>query len=96
MALHKLSAVQAARAIKAGEITSEALVAGCLARIEETGHKVQPWAHFDHRHASFSGVKITPHHLMMQSSNRAVWLKTPESKAFSQERAINLPQTGQC
>lgn len=45
--LTKLSAVQAADAIRAGQLTSEALVKACLARIEETEATVRAWAWID-------------------------------------------------
>ena len=45
--LAQLTAVQAAEAIRAGEITSEELVAACLERIAEVEGTVQAWAYFD-------------------------------------------------
>ncbi|MGV6803579.1 MAG: amidase [Ruegeria sp.] len=42
-----LSAVHAADAIRAGRITSEALVEACLARIEMTDHTIHAWAYLD-------------------------------------------------
>lgn len=46
-ALNELSAVEAARRIAAGEITSEALVRACLDRIEAREPTVKAWAHID-------------------------------------------------
>jgi len=43
----ELSAVEAARAIRAGELTSEELVEACLERIEAVDGDVQAWAHLD-------------------------------------------------
>lgn len=45
--LNTLSAVEAARQIAAGKITSEALVRDCLDRIEARETDVQAWAHLD-------------------------------------------------
>ena len=42
--LHVLSAVEAARLIRTGGITSEELVQACLARIREVDPQVQAWA----------------------------------------------------
>ena len=42
-----LSAADAAGAIRAGRITSEALVAACLARIDETEPDLRAWAYLD-------------------------------------------------
>ncbi len=46
-ALHLLDAAEAAAAIAAGEITSETLVADCLARIEARDPEIGAWAHVD-------------------------------------------------
>jgi Asp-tRNA(Asn)/Glu-tRNA(Gln) amidotransferase A subunit family amidase len=46
-----LSAVEAARAIARGEISSQQLVEACLARIRETEPQVQAWQFLDERHA---------------------------------------------
>lgn len=46
-ALNKLSATEAARAIAAGKLTSEALVAACLEKIKAREPEVQAWAHLD-------------------------------------------------
>lgn len=43
----RLSAVQAARALKAGTLTSHALVAACLERIRERNQDVDAWAYLD-------------------------------------------------
>ena len=45
--LNELSAAAAARAIAAGDITSEALTAACLARIAEREPEVKAWAYID-------------------------------------------------
>ena len=45
--LHKLGAVEAARQIRAGAITSEQLVRACLARIEAREPEVRAWVHLD-------------------------------------------------
>ncbi len=45
--LNMLSAAEAARAIAAGDFTSEALVKACLERIEEREPKVRAWAFLD-------------------------------------------------
>ncbi|MDH5246064.1 MAG: amidase [Betaproteobacteria bacterium] len=45
--LNTLSAAEAARRIAAGELTSEALVAACLARIAAREPEVQAWAFLD-------------------------------------------------
>ena len=50
-ALTHLGAVEAAAAIRDGQITSEELVDACLARIEETEESVQAWAFLDPQHA---------------------------------------------
>jgi len=44
-AIHQLSAAEAARAIQAGRLTSEALVAACLARIAARDGALAAWAH---------------------------------------------------
>ncbi len=44
---NQMSALQAAREIAAGRLTSEALVRGCLARIAERDAAVQAWAFVD-------------------------------------------------
>lgn len=51
MTLAELSAVSAAEAIRAGEITSEELVQACLERIAEVEETVLAWAHLDPDHA---------------------------------------------
>ena len=45
--LHKLSAVEAAGAIRAGQISSEALVSACLEQIAATDSTIKAWAHLD-------------------------------------------------
>ncbi|HUJ00846.1 MAG TPA: amidase [Usitatibacter sp.] len=49
--LVQLGAVEAAAAIRAGEISSEEIVDACLARIEEIEESVQAWAFVDAAHA---------------------------------------------
>lgn len=49
--LHQWSAVDAARAIRDGAITSEQLVESCLARIRATEPQVQAWQALDETHA---------------------------------------------
>ncbi|MEK7371694.1 MAG: amidase, partial [candidate division NC10 bacterium] len=49
--LHGLSASDAARLIRQGAISSEQLVAACLARVRETDALVQAWAFLDPDHA---------------------------------------------
>ena len=49
--LNWLSAVDAARAIRDGAISSEELVQACLARVREVEDKVQAWQHLDPEHA---------------------------------------------
>ena len=44
---HKLSATQAAAAIRAGRLTSESLVEACLAQIERREPEINAWAHYD-------------------------------------------------
>ncbi len=46
-----LSAVEAARRLRDGALTSEQLVGACLERIEEAEPEVQAWAHLDPEHA---------------------------------------------
>jgi len=45
--LHMLSAVQAAEAIRAGRLSSEALVHACLERITATDETIRAWAYLD-------------------------------------------------
>jgi Asp-tRNA(Asn)/Glu-tRNA(Gln) amidotransferase A subunit family amidase len=47
----RLTAAEAARAIAAGQLTSEALVRSCLERIEVREPEVQAWAWLDPKHA---------------------------------------------
>lgn len=51
MDLTQLSALDAAAAIREGDITSEELVQACLGRIDEAEPSVQAWAHLDAEHA---------------------------------------------
>ncbi len=51
MNLHLLSAVEAARAMRAGEITSEELVRACLDHIAGTEERIGAWAYLDPEHA---------------------------------------------
>jgi Asp-tRNA(Asn)/Glu-tRNA(Gln) amidotransferase A subunit family amidase len=51
MELHELTATQAVQAMRAGQLTSEQLVAACLARIRELEERVQAWAFLDPDHA---------------------------------------------
>src|SRR5678816_1307781 len=44
-AICKLSALEAARAIQAGRLSSEALVAACLERIAARDAEIAAWAH---------------------------------------------------
>jgi Asp-tRNA(Asn)/Glu-tRNA(Gln) amidotransferase A subunit family amidase len=46
-----LSAIEAAEAIRKGEVTSQELVRACLQRIEEFEPSVGAWAHLDPDHA---------------------------------------------
>ncbi|MFQ5764486.1 MAG: amidase [Rhodospirillales bacterium] len=43
----ELSAAEAARQVRDGEITSEALVTACLERIDEVDGAIEAWAHLD-------------------------------------------------
>ena len=49
--LNKLTATDAARRIAAGEVSSEAIVADCLAHIREREPSVMAWQHLDEDHA---------------------------------------------
>jgi len=49
--LNELSAHEAARRIRDGEITSEALVRDCLHRITKNEHSIHAWQHVDTSHA---------------------------------------------
>jgi Asp-tRNA(Asn)/Glu-tRNA(Gln) amidotransferase A subunit family amidase len=51
VALNQMSALQAAAAIRDGEITSEELVSACLRAIETLDPQVQAWAFLDPEHA---------------------------------------------
>jgi Asp-tRNA(Asn)/Glu-tRNA(Gln) amidotransferase A subunit family amidase len=48
---HEMSALAAADAIRRGELTSEALVRDCLARIARTEERIRAWAWLDPDHA---------------------------------------------
>src|SRR5438105_11718414 len=48
--LHALSAVDAARVIGEGVISSEQYVAACLARVRETDARIEAWAFLDPDH----------------------------------------------
>ena len=45
--LNELSAVEAARRIKSGDLTAEALMRACLERVAERDEVVRAWAHLD-------------------------------------------------
>ena len=70
--LHALSAVDAARVIGEGVISSEQYVAACLARVRETDARIEAWAFLDPDHAleqaraadrwRLSGQRIGPLH----------------------------------
>lgn len=49
--LNWLSATDAARLVRDGAVSSEELVAACLARVREVDGEVQAWAHLDPEHA---------------------------------------------
>ena len=49
--LHQLGAIEAARAVACGAISSEQLVQDCLERIREVEPVVQAWQHLDEAHA---------------------------------------------
>src|SRR5580765_9073877 len=49
--LHALSAVEAARLIRQGGISSEELVEACLTRVREVDPDVRAWAFLDPEHA---------------------------------------------
>jgi len=49
--LNWLSATDAARAIRGGELSAEQLTEACLARVREVDDKVQAWAYLDPDHA---------------------------------------------
>ncbi|MDA1310261.1 MAG: amidase, partial [Proteobacteria bacterium] len=44
---YELSAVEAARRIKAGDLTAEALMRSCLDRVATRDDTVRAWAHLD-------------------------------------------------
>jgi len=49
--LHALSAIEAARLIREGTISSEQYVGACLARVRETDARIEAWAFLDPDHA---------------------------------------------
>jgi len=49
--LHTLSAMDAARLIREGVISSEQYVAACLARVREADARIEAWAFLDPDHA---------------------------------------------
>jgi len=49
--LHALSAIEAARLIRQGTISSEQYVGACLARVRETDARIEAWAFLDPDHA---------------------------------------------
>jgi Asp-tRNA(Asn)/Glu-tRNA(Gln) amidotransferase A subunit family amidase len=51
-ALWELTAIEAARQIRAGVISSQDLVSACIARIAETDDDIRAWRHFDPDKAS--------------------------------------------
>ena len=51
MEMQDLTAIEAARRMRDGEMTAEEYTAACLARIEATEAQVQAWAHLDSEHA---------------------------------------------
>ena len=50
-ALHTLSAIEAAQAITAGDVTSEALVRACLEQIETREPSIGAWTYLNPDHA---------------------------------------------
>jgi Asp-tRNA(Asn)/Glu-tRNA(Gln) amidotransferase A subunit family amidase len=61
MTLPSLSAADAARLLREGEITSEALVAACLERIGKVDGAVEAWAHLDAGYALAQARMIDAH-----------------------------------
>ena len=55
---YTLSAVDAARKIREGQISSVDLVKSCLHRIEETDGKVKAWAHLEPEYALAQAEKL--------------------------------------
>jgi Asp-tRNA(Asn)/Glu-tRNA(Gln) amidotransferase A subunit family amidase len=62
--LHRLTATQAARKLAAREITAEALVEDCLARIAEREPQVRAWTHVD-----ANGARARARHLDRSASS---------------------------
>ena len=44
---HKLSALEAVKKIKQGDLTAEILMRSCLDRVSERDNEVKAWAHLD-------------------------------------------------
>jgi Asp-tRNA(Asn)/Glu-tRNA(Gln) amidotransferase A subunit family amidase len=61
MTLNELSATQAVRKIRDGEITSEELVQACLDRIEHAEGEVQAWAHLKPEYALDQARRLDAH-----------------------------------
>ncbi len=53
-----LNAVDAARKIREGSLTSTDLVKACLSRIEQTDSQVKAWVHLDPEHALVQAVEL--------------------------------------
>jgi Asp-tRNA(Asn)/Glu-tRNA(Gln) amidotransferase A subunit family amidase len=64
--LHSISATEAARLIRDGIVTSEQLIEGCLARIDEVEGQVQAWAFLDRNHALEQARTADQHRLSGQ------------------------------
>ena len=56
MRANQLSAVDAARQLAGGELTSEALVRACLERIDAREDQVQAWEFLDRDHANVVAI----------------------------------------
>ena len=66
--LNWLSAADAARAIGDGAISSEQLVAACLARVREAEPQVQAWQHLDPEHALTQARALDERHRQGESA----------------------------
>jgi len=55
---HMLSAIDAARKIREGLISSVDLVKSCLKRIEETDDQIKAWAHLDGEYALAQAAEL--------------------------------------